>query len=119
MASHLRFDTKTGRVESRTFDGKHTQELLQLNDDTLVQYRLNTVKLVSRFTEEIHLQKSLLKALAIKLNIGEISQIQYDTEEHAIEQELTYLCAIVQAQTGDLPSPSLPKNRLGISLTKS
>lgn len=39
MASHLRFDAVTGKIESRSTHGKHTEELLQLNDPTLVQYQ--------------------------------------------------------------------------------
>jgi len=116
MAKHLRFNANTGRVEYRTLHGKHTEELLQLNDDALVQYRLGTLRTVRVYNEEIQQQELLLKALAGRLRDGTLSQSQYDTEEQVINQELTDLRRILQAQTGELSLPPLRKTRLGVSI---
>ena len=39
MADHLRFDPHTGKIEHKGPHGKHTVDLLQLNDAALVTFR--------------------------------------------------------------------------------
>lgn len=116
MAAHLRFNSKTGQVETRTPYGKHTEELLQLNDDAVVQYRLSTLTTVRLFAKEIELLEDQLKSLAGQLRNGTILQAQYDTEEQDINQDLTRLHHTLQTHTGKLPLPPLREKRLGISL---
>lgn len=116
MAVHLRFDARTGKIEARTPHGKHTEELLQLNDDALVQYRLGTLTTVRLYTAEIQQLEHQLKAIAELLKTDTISQAQYDAEVQAVNKELTGLCHTLQAQTGELPLPPLRKIRLGVSL---
>jgi hypothetical protein len=116
MATHLRFNAQTGQVEARTSHGKHTEELLQLNDDTVVKYRLSTLTTVRLYTTEIEHQEQQLKVLALRLKAGTLSQVQYDAAELAINQDLADLRHTLQAQTGQLPSPHLQKKRLGVSL---
>ncbi|MEC4749570.1 hypothetical protein [Methylomicrobium sp. Wu6] len=118
MAAHLRFNAKTGKVEARTPYGEHTEELLQLNDDARVQYRLGTLATVRVFTAEIEQQELLLKAVAGKLKAGLITQAEYDAEEQAISEDLACLRHTLQAHIGELPLPPLRKTRLGISLIK-
>lgn len=116
MAGHLRFDSKTGRVEPKTHHGKHTEELLQLNDDTVVQYRLNASKIVQIFSAEIAKQELLLKALPGLLRSGKLSQAEYDFDVQEINQHLVELRHTVQAQTGELPLPPLRAQRQGMVL---
>jgi uncharacterized protein (TIGR02646 family) len=116
MAAHLRFNARTGKIEARTPHGKHTEELLQLNDDSVVQYRLGTLTTVRLYTMEIQQLEHQLKAIAGLLKAGTISQLQYDAEVQAVNQELTGLRHTLQAQTGELPLPPLRKKRLGVSL---
>jgi len=116
MAKHLRFNANTGRIEYRTLHGKHTEELLQLNDDAVVQYRLGTLKTVRLYTAEIQQLEYQLKAIVGLLKAGTISQAQCDAEVQAINQELACLRYTLQAQTGELPLPPLRKIRLGVSL---
>lgn len=52
MAYHLRFNSTSGMV-GRTPEGKHTEELLQLNDTATVQYRLGTLRTVRMYSVEI------------------------------------------------------------------
>lgn len=118
MAAHLRFNAKTGKVEARTLHGEHTEELLQLNDDARVQYRLGTLTTVRLFTAEIEQQELQLKAVAEQLKAGLIAQAEYETEEQAISQDLACLRHTLQAHKGELPFPPLRNIRLGISLIK-
>lgn len=118
MAAHLRFNAKTGEVEARTFYGKHTEELLQLNDDAVVQYRLGTLTTVRLLAAEIEQQELQLNEIAGQLKAGLISQAEYDAEEQAISQDLIGLRHTLRAHKGELPLTPLRKNRLGISLIK-
>lgn len=118
MAAHLRFDAKTGKVEVRTPYGKHTEELLQLNDDALVQYRLGTLTTFRLLTAEIEQQELQLKAVAERLKADLITQAEYEAEKQAISEDLACLCHTLQAHKGDIPLPPLRKSRLGISLIK-
>lgn len=112
MAAHLRFNAKTGRIETRTPNGKHTEELLQLNDDALIKYRLSTLTTVRLYTAEIQQHELQLRELAVQFRTGTISQTEYDNEEQAINQALADLRHTLQAHTGQLPLRSLPKNTL-------
>ena len=119
MAGHLRFDSKTGRVESKSPHGKHTEELLQLNDDAVVQYRLNALKIIQIFSAEIAKQELQLKTLPGLLRSGKISQAEYDLDVQDINQHLAELRHTLQAQTGELPLPPLRAQRQGIVLLSS
>ncbi|OAI23792.1 MULTISPECIES: hypothetical protein [Methylomonas] len=118
MAAHLRFDSKTGKVEARTPYGKHTEELLQLNDDALIQYRLGTLRTVRLLTAEIEQQELQLKAVAKQLKANLITQAEYAAEEQAIRDDLAFLHHTLQAHKGELPLPPIRKTRLGITLIK-
>lgn len=116
MATHLRFDSKTGRIETRTPYGKHTEELLQLNDDATVKYRLNTLKIVQLCSAEIKNLEHQLEYLSRLLRDNKISQAQYNVEVQSIKLEQEELHGTMQAQTGELPLPPLRKQRQGITL---
>ncbi len=118
MAAHLRFDAKTGKVVARTPYGEHTEELLQLNDNAVVQYRLGTLTTVRLFSAEIDQLERQLKALAGQLQAGTVSQTEYEVEEQHINQDLADLSHTLQAYTGQLRLPPLRKIRLGVSLIK-
>jgi hypothetical protein len=118
MAAHLRFDAKTGKVVARTPYGEHTEELLQLNDNAVVQYRLSTLTTVRLFSAEIDQLEHQLKALAGQLQAGTVSQTEYEVEEQNINQDLADLSYTLQTHTGQLPLPPLRKMRLGVSLIK-
>lgn len=118
MAAHLRFDAKTGMVEARTAYGEHTKELLQLNDDAVVQYRLGTLTTVRLYSIEIDQLGRQLKAIAGQLRAGKISQAQYEAEEQDINQNLADLLHTLQSHTGQLSLPPLRKKLLGITLIK-
>lgn len=116
MASHLRFDSKTGLVDSRTADGQHTSELLQLNDEATVQWRLGTLRTVKMYASEVEKQDELLKSAAKLLRAGKISQIEFEVEKKSIQVEIDELRYTMQSFTGELPLPPLPRQRLGMQL---
>lgn len=116
MAAHLRFDGKTGRVEPKTPHGMHTEELLQLNDDATVQYRLGTLTTVRLFSAEIEQLERQMKAIAGRLRDGKISQDRHDAELLSISQDIAALRRILHTHTGELPLSPLRKQRLGYPL---
>lgn len=116
MAAHLRFDKTTGRVETRTPDGIHTEELLQLNDEALVKYRQSTLSTVNLYLAEIKRLERQQKAIARKLRLGEISQQTHDAEVLAISQAIAGARDTVQMCTGERPLPPLRKQRLGVTV---
>jgi len=119
MAAHLRFNAQTGQVDVRSSFGQHTAELLQLNEDTVVQYRLGTLKTISLYAAEIDQQERLLNALAAQHQVGAISLAQYNAEAQASHQELAILRQTLQTYTSQLPLPPLPVKRLGVTLNKT
>ena len=116
MAAHLRFNGTSGLVEPRTLEGEHTAELLQLNDEATVQWRLGTLRTVRMYASEIEEQGKLLKAASRLLRDGKISKAQFDDEAKVIREELDELHRTMQSYTGDLPLPPLHKQRLGVPL---
>lgn len=116
MALHLRFNSKTGQIESRTVNGSHTVELLQLNEVATVQYRLTTLRIVDSFTAEVEKQEKLLKDVTRLFRNGKITQAQFDFEEQNIKEELKILHLTIQQHSGELALPPLRKVCLGISL---
>jgi len=68
------------------------------------------------YATEIEKQSSLLKAAGRLLREGKISQAQFDDDAKSIQEELEELRRIMQSFTGELTLPSLPKQRLGVSL---
>ncbi len=116
MAYHLRFNSTSGMVEARTPEGKHTEELLQLNDTATVQYRLGTLRTVRMYSVEISEQEQQLKDVALLFREGKITQKQHDEETQSIRDEIDDLRRTMQAYSGELPLPPLPRQRLGVSL---
>lgn len=119
MAAHLRFNSNTAVVEPRTPEGKHTEELLQLNDDATIQYRLGTLRTVRMYSAEIEEHERQLRLVARLHRERKISQGDFDDEMLSIQQELEELRRTMQSHTGELALPPLPKQRLGVSLLDS
>lgn len=119
MWAHLRFNSMTGKVEHKTSHGKHTEELLQLNDEATVQYRLSTLRIVHLFSSEIEKLEQQVREIDDLLRKHKISKNQYDTDMSEINQEITELRFTIHAQTGELPLPPLQKQRQGVPLLSS
>jgi len=116
MTAHLRFDSQTGLVESKTANGQHTVTLLQLNDIASVQYRLGTLKTVTLYSDEIRKLEKQLIAIGKLQRAGNLSQSDYDRYKAEIENELQLARTTLQSHNGDLPLPPLQNKRKGIPL---
>ena len=116
MASHLRFNKETGLVNARTVYGEFTIELLQLNEEATVQWRLGSLRTIQMYENEIKKHNEFLKNASRSLQCGKISQDQFNNETQPIYQELSELQRIMQSITGELSLPLLPQNRLGVNL---
>lgn len=116
MASHLRFNSTNGTIDSKTPEGQFTEELLQLNDATTVQYRLSTLRTISMYLSEIDKHESQAKAINRLRREGKILQAQFDAEKASLAADLDELRRTMQSYTGELPIPVLPKHRLGVAL---
>lgn len=91
MAAHLRFDAKTGRMLPLTDNGTHMEDLLQLNDDEVVKYRLSsivTAKTLQRRMDELEIDRSAWKKA---LKDGVVPQTEFDDNMAEIDEELTSL----------------------------
>ncbi|MGN6085410.1 hypothetical protein [Trinickia sp.] len=111
MAAHLWFDGDTGRMEPRTTNGRHTEELLQLNDDAVVQYRRSTLRLVRLCLSDIASIQMQRKEIGKKLRKGQLSQADYDAEHQALSQDEVDATCVLHELTGQLPLPPLSKPR--------
>lgn len=116
MAAHIRFDAATGRMEPRSSNGQHMEELLQLNDPASVEYRLGALTIIRVLESELRSQQELLRALEKKRASGQISQEDYAEAHDIAVQEIEGLRRTVQAQSGTLPLPPLRKGRGSIQL---
>lgn len=92
------------------------EELLQLNDDATVQYRLSTLTTVRLFSAEIDNLEQQLKEVDDLLRKGKISQTQHAAEILVINQDLATARYSLQSHTGELPLPPLRKQRQGLTL---
>ena len=116
MAVHLRFDSKTGRIESRTPYGKHTVDLLQLNDETLVKFRSTTLKTISFYhTEILQIEEQCNELTRLHRN-GKLSVADYEAETLDAIEELNTLRRSLQTYSGQLEIPALRKKRGNVTL---
>jgi uncharacterized protein (TIGR02646 family) len=116
MASHLRFDRKTGKVESRTPHGQHTLELLQLNDIAVVEWRRGTLKMLEVLLQEIEELERQLQDLDGLLRKAVITKVQYDADTFSSKQDIADLREMAAGLTGERPLPALKKKRGNVSL---
>lgn len=116
MASHIRFDAKSGRMEGRSPHGEHTIDLLQLNDDETVTYRrvaVRTIEALDREISEITRQRKSIEKL---FRASRISAADYELELKEIDNDLGVLQSALDMHSGTLPLKSPAKKRLGVSL---
>lgn len=117
MASHLWFDAATGRVEYRSAHGKHTQELLQLNEPATVQYRLNALLTVRILRAEIEAVRNDIARVNKVFQKGAISLFDRDKAVAELQEEVSAVTLALNAQIGLSPLPPLKKQKFGIKLT--
>lgn len=116
MSQHLKFDAPTGTMITRTTFGKHTEELLQLNDKALIEYRkttLHALKIASIALDSLNSQKNELSDF---LSQGKISQPEFDREITDINVEYDMTDKLIKSLTGKTPLTPIKKVRLGVVL---
>lgn len=116
MASHIRFDAKSGKMEGRSPHGQHTIDLLQLNDDLTVTYRRTTIKTIELLEREIAETTHQKKSFEKLFRASKISADDYEQILKEIGDELHILQEKLHMESGTLPLKSLDKKRLGVSL---
>jgi len=119
MAQHLRFEASSGKVLTFSGFGEYTEELLQLNDPTQVEFRKASLHILQLTHKELNSLKSQQLQLATLLRQGHISNDDHDVELAGILEEIKSAEVIVQNLSGTKPLPPLKKRRLGVALTIS
>lgn len=116
MAEHLRFDASTGKIEPRTSFGRHTEFLLQLNDDASVQYRLGVLRIIKTFNNAIKNKEMEIDEVEQWFVDGKIDAIVRDAEILELQLELKGLKHTLHAHNGELPLPPITAARLKVAL---
>lgn len=116
MADHIRFEASTGKVVTRTPNGVKTEELLQLNAEELIFYRLMQLHIVSRLDEEICGCQRQVVELAKHLARAVISRTEHDDTLSEIEADIATAKSRRAAITGEAPLPPLRRFRLGMQV---
>lgn len=117
MGQHLRFEGLTGLVSTRTRFGEYTEELLQLNDKTLVEFRKTTLLAIKMASREIDGLNSQMDQLRSALSSSKVSQKEYDQALIEIHSEIRSAEVLIENYTGSKPTPILQKKRLGVTLS--
>lgn len=116
MAQHLWFEASTGVVRPKGNDGRHTEDLLQLNADALVRYRLNALLIVRMCDREIAALSANLAVFKKRLRSGDMDQTTYDIEFEETTSEIAKVQQLRDDTTGETQLPALPVLRWGIVL---
>ncbi len=116
MASHLRFMKATGRIEPTGKHGKHTEYLLDLNADQLVQYRLNTLRLVALLEREVAGLELEIDRIQRAVSSGRVSSEDVADDLAAAQADLVRTKQALGAQIGSDPVVPVPAVRFGLAL---
>ncbi|MDD0986583.1 hypothetical protein [Pseudomonas shahriarae] len=103
MSQHLKFDSATGKMVTRSKFGEHTEELLQLNDPTQVKYRktiLHTLAIAEKELSSLKSQKNELYELHQK---NKIKTPIYENEVREIDRSIELIETFIQDNTGTTP----------------
>ncbi|MCX2545365.1 hypothetical protein [Pseudomonas sp. COW5] len=103
MSQHLRFESTKGTMATRTKFGEYTEDLLQLNDPTQVEYRKTTLailKMAAINLTSLNNQKTQIIQL---FQQNTISADIYDDEIGNIDDEIKTIETFIQNNTGSKP----------------
>ncbi|KGS15480.1 hypothetical protein [Pseudomonas coronafaciens] len=116
MSQHIRFDAATGKMTPRSVFGKYTEELLQLNDGTQVEFRKTTLHALKIANKELNSLKDQNSQILKLLKKGSITKEDFDAESSNIADDISLTETLIQNLTGTkLPLP-LKKSRFGVPL---
>lgn len=111
MIKHLRFDAKSGEMKEITREGKFTIDLLQLNDDSLIRYRLAALNIVKLSNKEIKELENLIKETEKQFASGEIDANTHSEILSEANQEIFKINQIIEMQSGTLALPKYSRSR--------
>lgn len=118
MAQHLRFAASTGTVDSRTAYGQHTADLLQLNAEDRVKYRLNALLTLQLCDGQLTTLDAQLAAIRQSLRTGKMSQEVHDDAVAEIDSEKFQIIQLKQSVNGQVPLAPIRATKLNVSLVK-
>lgn len=117
MSQHLKFDAANGTMSTRSKFGEYTAELLQLNEQTQVEFRKTTLHALKITTKELISLKDQKTQLSKLLKDKKISANDYNQEINNIDDDIKLTETLIQNLTGTKPPLSLKKTRFGIVLS--
>lgn len=117
MSQHLKFEASTGLVSTRSKFGEYTEELLQLNDSTQVEFRKTTLHALKITLKELVSLKGQEAQLTELFKQNKIVKKEYDIELEEINNDIKLTETLIQNFTGTKPPLSLKKNRFGVALS--
>ena len=117
MSQHLMFDAGSGVMSTRSKYGKYTEELLQLNDQTLVEFRKTTLHALKITAKELASLQDQIVELSEFLKQNKITLEDHDRELEEINSHIKLTQALIQNLTGTKPPLPLKKTRFGVVLS--
>lgn len=117
MAHHLRFVAATGVIDTKSKDGQHTEELLQLNAKDRVKYRLNALLTLKLCEDQLTVLDVQLDKLRKDFRSGAISEEVYDEAKAEIDGERIALSSLMHAVNGKEPLPPIRATKFNTNLT--
>lgn len=107
MSAHLRYDAKTGKVESKTRFGEFTKDLLQLNDEATVRYRVMATHIVADYEAKLAEFDKQLRELDSYLRSGKATQDEYREIRALLDEQRALAVVVIDSHTGRQPLPNL------------
>ncbi len=117
MSKHLKFDAANGTMLTHSKFGKYTEELLQLNENTQVEFRKTTLHALKITTKELASLHDQQKQLSDFLKANKISLDDYEKEIKDIDEDIKLTETLIQNLTGTKPPLPLKKERFGVALS--
>lgn len=106
-------------MTTRSRFGEYTEELLQLNDQTLIEFRKTTLHALKITSKELTSLKDQEVQITKLLQQNKLSKAEYDTELEEIQNDIKLSETLIQNLTGSKPPLSLKKNRFGVVLSQA
>lgn len=104
-------------MATRSKFGEYTEELLQLNEETQLEFRKTTLHLLRMATKELASLIDQSTQLKKSLNQNLITQKDHDDAASEISDEIKATQILIQNYTGKKPLPPLKNKRFGIALS--
>ena len=118
MAKHLRFVEKEGIVESKTVNGRWTEELLQLNDPQTIAYRKNAFLIIEMCRQRLRSLAEVERELVLRLKRHELRQDIFDGEMREINECIADTQKVYNATSGELLIPPISEVKMNQRLVK-